>query len=226
MLKKDVLGKASAKSLDEAFKCGECIHFQNSPHPGKKTICKELGVRAVGIAPSCFTPDITQIAQNTDQLVAVSSLMHSYSTKQKRILLAVLRGNKPGKHKMPFGTKVYFRAMGGDYISNYLSGIVVGYSSAGELMVSGNPVQHERGRAYISYFSDTETLLTRKEWLVKRKELREKHRLNDPKTKRIMKTVTQDHEPPTLDEAPASWHDKREQTRKRTRTSELEFKIS
>lgn len=228
MLKKDVLGNASAKSLDDAYKCRECLHFQRHPHPSHKTICKDEGIKAFALAPKCFTPDVTKIAQNPDTFVSIASILSTYSPEEKRILLALLRSPKKGKANLSFGTKVYFLAFGSDYLSNYLSGYFVGYSSSNEIMIAGSPHQKAKGgKSYMFFCKDTDNLLFAPEWKLKRKELLDKCRTQDPKNAVLVKTsAVHDYDPPSLDTAPASWLDKQEAKPKRKRTSELNFKVS
>jgi hypothetical protein len=227
MLKKNTLGKASAKSLSEAFKCGECLHFRKHPHSSKQEVCSELGVRAVGVAPSCFTPDITKIAKNADEFVHVVSLFQSFSYQERRILLGLLR-TKTRKTQHLLGTKLYFK-VGRDYISNYLCGYVAGYTSSGELMLMGSPVK-KRGQSFLSFLGkDAEDLMTHKEWLLKRKELREHNKVVDPTNQVIKRTeASKDKwEPPTIDNAPAEWHDRIERKFKKSKRKDtLEFMVS
>jgi hypothetical protein len=206
-LKKNTLGNASAKSLAEAFRCGECLHFKTHPHLSRKELCSKEGVRAYGVAPKCFTPDIPQIAQNSDQFVQLAAMFTNYTPKQKRILLGMLRmKDKPG---LAFGTKVYFLSFGKDYLSNYLSGYVMGYTSSGELILSGSPEQKARGRSYIAYLNDTDNLLTAKQWRAKRAELQAANKVIDPQGMKVRGSkVAQDGEPPTIDSVPAEWYDK------------------
>lgn len=219
-IKKDTLGNISQRSLEEAFRCSECLHFKRHAHPAKKEICHNLGVKAFGIAPKCFTPDVTQIANNSDTFVQLAALFADYTPRQKRIMLAVLK-QKPIKGKnirrdLPFGTKVYFHSMGKDYISNYLAGFVVGLTSSSELILTGSPEQNTRGKSYYAYMSDTDQLMTYKEWKVKKAELKAAGRILDPQAKIALK-ANADYEPPTIDSAPSAWHDKQEKQRKKSR---------
>lgn len=225
MLKKDTLGTASKKSLGEAFKCGECLHFRQHPHTSHQTVCFKEGVRSFSPAPSCFTPDITQVATNSDQLVQLAALFAGYNVKQRRILLAMLRSKDSAKKKLTFGTKVYFLSFGKDYISNYLSGYVWGYTSTNELMIGGSPDPKSRGKSYCMYCKDDSHLMNQAEWKVKRLALRQAGKVQDPTVKFKPKSAVADYEPPTLDNAPASWHDKKEISRRKT-TSELTFVVS
>lgn len=225
MLKKDTLGKVSSKSLEESFKCGECLHHSKHPHSAKGDVCSKLGIRAVGIAPKCFTPDFTQLLGNSDQFVMVAALFSIYTSKQKRILLGMLRSKSTKKH-LDFGTKVYFRALGKDYLSNYLSGYVMGYTSSGELVISGSPEQKTRGKSFIFYMNDTESLLTHSEWKLKKRQLKEAGKILDPNSTIKIKKID-DYEPPTVDNAPKEWQDKQGKKKKKKKgVQSLNFKIT
>lgn len=224
-LKKDTLGNASRKSLGEAFKCGDCLHHTSHAHSSHKEVCNKEGVRSFAPAPSCFTPDVTQVATNSDQLVQLAAMFEAYNPKQRRIVLALLRGKDTAKKKLTFGTKVFFLAFGKDYLSNYLAGYVMGYTSSNELIISGSPDVKSKGKSYISYCKDDSSLLSYSEWLIKKAELKASGRLQDPKNNFVGRSVIDSSEVQTIDKAPASWHDKKEVV-KRSHTSELTFTIS
>lgn len=218
-LKKDTLGNVSARSLEEVYRCGECLHHKKHAHPSKGAICNAQGIRPFAVAPKCFTPDVTKIANNSDTFVQLAALFSDYTPAQKRIMLALLR-QRPikGAHirrDMPFGTKVYFHGLGKDYISNYLAGYVMGTTSSGELIITGSPEQNTRGRSYMAYMDGTTHLMTAREWKVKKNELREAGRILDPHSKIIPRSTQVEPEPPTIDNAPAEWHDKQTAKKKR-----------
>lgn len=205
MLKKDTLGSASNKSLTEAFRCGDCLHFRQHPHSTRQKVCIDEGVKAVAIAPSCFTPDVTALIGNSDQFVQLAMLFQAYTPKQRKIILGLLRSKKK---KYTIGTKLYFK-VGADFVSNYLAGYVAGYTSVGELMLIGSPDEKTRGSTFTTYMtSDAEGLLTVTEWKVKRAQLRDQNLIHDPANKVIKKSSVVDaYEPPTIDAAPKEWYD-------------------
>jgi hypothetical protein len=209
MKKSDVIatGKVSSKNLKQAMRCGECLHFNTKQHQDKGDLCKNEGVVAAGIAPPCFTPNYTKVIQSSDALVHLSTLMQELGHKERRILASVLM-SKPGR--LPMGKKIYFLASGKDYLSNYLAGWVVGYTSAREIVVFGDPDKHQRGNPYIAFFKDESSVFTVKEFKQKRAALAAKNRVEDPDQplKKIRKTIAIEYEPPTMDNAPAHWHNK------------------
>lgn len=227
MLKKDILGFASAQSLTETFRCGECLHFKTHAHSTRQRPCAEEGVKAVGIAPKCFTADISRLVGNSDQFVQLASLFQSYTPLQKRTLLALLRSKQRG-HKL--GTKLYFR-VGKDFISNYLAGFVAGYSSSGELMLIGSPDRKTRGASFFTYMTnDSQGLLTISEWRTKRTELAITNQIFDPTNKIVKKSsVVDDYEPPTIDTVPTYVYNKAEPPtakKRRKETEEISFNVA
>lgn len=256
VIKKDILEKTSILSLSDAFKCGECLHFKNHPHSLKDDICSKQGVRACGIAPKCFTPNVTALTKNSDQFVQLASLFEGFTTKQQRLLLGLLKGVKKGKithiqkskeikfpieydqngspiqitkkvkKKINFCTKVYFK-IGDDYISNYLAAYAMGYTSQGELILMGSPDMRTRGACFIAYLSDTSSLLTYSSWKLKREQLSKNNRLFDPKNKIIKKaTVSEDYNPPTIDNYPEVFQKSTKKKKSMDLVDRLSFTIS
>lgn len=224
MLKRDTLDKASARALSDSFKCGECLHFRQHSHTDKQKLCKDLGVKAFAVAPKCFTPDVTKIAKNTDVLAQVAVIMGSFSRQEQRILCGLLRSKK--KKEFHFGTKLYFRAFGKDYVSNYLSGYVAGYTSSGQLILMGSPDVKSRGRSYTMYCESTDHLLTLSQWKQKKRELIASGKKIDPKPLFDKRTkLTDNDEPPTIDSAPKEWKEKTSKGKKKSKSSNV-FKIS
>jgi hypothetical protein len=199
MLKKDSIGSASKLALAEAFRCQDCLHFKNHPHSAKEQICEKEGVKAIAIAPSCFTPNLALLVGNSDQFVQLAALFNSYDAKQKRTLLAVLR-QKPRGHKL--GTKLFF-CLGKEFVSNFLAGYVAGYSSTGELILIGSPDNKTRGSSFITYMTNDDGLLTMTDWKVKRAALVAANKIYDPSNRIIKKaSVADDYVPPTIDVHP------------------------
>ena len=230
MLKKDTLGAASAKSLGEAFKCGDCLHHTKSCHPHREAICSNLGVRSFAIAPKCFTPDVTKVITNSEQFVVLASIFQSYTPTQKRIMVGILRGAKTCNSKeFKFGTKLYLRT-GGDNLSSYRCGYVVGYTSSGELILAGSADRKSVGSTFFAYLKSNEGLLTHKEWVVKREQLVQACRFTDLKTSNTSAMMAKylDYEVPSIDTA-QDFFDRNEGKKRRTnrRTQELtEFIVS
>lgn len=218
-IKKEGLGNLTSASLSEAYKCSECLHHTKHAHPAFQKTCKDgRGIKGVALAPSCFTPDVSKLAGNSDQFVQLALLMDSYTTSQKRIMIALLK-QKPVKgkrfsRKIPIGTKMFFRGMGADYISNYLAGYAMGQTSSGELIITGSPEQNTRGKSFMAYMTDDDNLMTPAEWKKKKAELKAAGRTIDPKT-RTMPKQDEQVDAVTIDNAPTAWYDKQEKKKKK-----------
>jgi hypothetical protein len=205
MIKKDGINKSTKANLTEAFKCGDCLHFKQTPHRTLKTVCCEAGVRSFALAPNCYTPDYTKVIHNADEFVAISTFFHSRTPQQKKILMGMLRQQPKGK-KLRMGTRLYLNVGNRDYISNYLCGYVVGYTSGGDIVLAGAASTKASGRVFFAYLKGDESLFTHSEWKAKMQALLAKGRIQDPKaiTKR---DITADvkgntYEVPTIDAAP------------------------
>ena len=205
MQKKDGLSKPTKASAQEAFKCGECLHFKQTTHPAHEDVCSKLGVRSFAAAPRCFTPDYTKVIGNTDEFISLISFFSNKTAQQKKIMLGMLRQHSAGR-RLKMGTKLYINVRGREYISNYLCGYVVGYTSAGQLVLAGSPDRQTRGRTFFAYLRDDSSLLTPGDWRKKFLELKMKGRITDPKAglkRDITAEVLKDeYEAPTIDSAP------------------------
>lgn len=228
MLKKDVLGAASAKSLEDTFKCGECLHFATTCHSARDAVCSKLGVRAFALAPKCFTPNVAALFGNAEQFVVLSSILNGYNTKQRRILLGLLRGNKTtsGNPKYRFGTKLYIK-MGQDVLNSYYCGYVVGYTSSGEIILCGNADRKSAGRSFFAYLKTTDDLLTSKEWKVKKQELIASGRISSTRTRGTPAHLEKylNYEVPTIDTNPDLF-DPPAKKKSRRRQDVTEFMVS
>jgi hypothetical protein len=226
MLKKDGTKNVTRASAEEAFKCAECLHFKQSPHRTNKEVCSKLGVRQFALAPKCFTPDYTRIVQNSDELVMLSILFGSKTPQQRKIMLGMLRAKPTGK-KFRMGTKLYLKSSTREYISNYLCGYVVGYTSGNEIVIAGSPDLKSRGKMFFTYLRSESGLITQKEWEIKFKELRAKGRISDPllsKRRDITAKVEQDeYEVPTIDKAPKQANETKINKRRTPLTEIMEF---
>ena len=205
MLKKNGLENQTRLSTGEEFRCGECLHFKQFPHPAHKDVCSKLGIRTFGHAPRCFTPDFTKVMDNLDEFVALTALFTGKTGQQKRIMLGMLRQKSSGK-KLAIGTSVYLNLRGRDYISNYVSAYVVGYTSARQIVLAGSP-NGARGRTFFAYLRDDDDLLTPELWATKFKELKLKGRVYDRKDSFVRditaKVVAEEYEVPTIDTLPS-----------------------
>ncbi|QDH83481.1 hypothetical protein [Achromobacter phage Motura] len=195
----------AVKAKKDAPRCSECIHFKNHALKGNKMVCSKLGIRGFAEAPKgCYTPDVTKLCGNSDQFIQLAALLSSYTPAEKRIVAALLRQRK---NDLKFGQKLYFRAVGGDYLSNYLSGFYLSRTRSKEIILCGDADRRKRGHMVTAIFQDTFELMTAKEWKIKRAALIDANRIEDPKqplrkfkpqqTKEVQALMN--YQPPTLD---------------------------
>lgn len=224
MIKKDGTKTQTKANLQEAFKCGDCLHFKQAPHRSNSSVCANEGVRSFAIAPKCYTPDYTKVISNTDEFMSIVTFFNSRTPQQRKILMGMLRQQPAGK-KLRMGTKMFLNLRNRDYISNYVCGYVVGYTSGGELVLSGSPDSKTRGRSFFAYLRSDSSLLTSKEWKVKYADLKSRGRLQDPTAKGkkdITDTVKEDaYEVPTIDNSPREKEGKKGAEKINKRTSSL-----
>lgn len=205
MIKKDGITNGTKANLQEAFTCGLCLHYKQTPHRSNKTVCSTEGIRAFAIAPKCYTPDYTKVIGNTDEFMSIVTFFNNRTPQQKKILLGMLRQQPKGK-KLGMGTKVFLNLRNRDYIGNYVCGYVVGYTSGNEIVLAGSPERDKRGNVFFAYLKTDQSLFTPREWKAKYKELFAKGRITDPTItgkKDITDSVkTDSYEVPTIDQAP------------------------
>ncbi len=206
MKKLTEVGQSSStpKLMVDQFRCGECLHFKNSIHPAKSDLCVNLGIKKLGHAPKCFTPDVLQLTKiDAETIPKIAVLLAGMSSGQKRILQGLLSVQTRLKRTdFSFGSKVYFH-LGTNHLDNYLSGFVVGRTSTKELIVVGSIQAHNRGQSLVAFFDDAKEVLSVSEWKKRRKELYESGKIHAGAGKRKIKsTVPVNYEPPSLDKAP------------------------
>lgn len=186
------------------FRCGMCLHINQHAHPSQGQVCSKLGIKAYNVAPRCFTPDVTKLVENNEDLAMLALAFGTLSSQQKTIFMALLGTNR-GKRPFPVGQKLYFRAVGGDYLQNYLTGYVMGYTSTRQIILSGSPENKTRGKLFLAYL-EVDSVLSPVQWKKKRMDLVRADRLIDPKKPLVkVKRVDVDYEPPTIDQAPKEW---------------------
>lgn len=208
-IKKSGLQRQSRLSLQEAFKCGDCLHFKQFPHPAHKEVCSGLGVKSFGLAPVCFTPDYTKIVSNVDEFIALSALFSQKTQQQKKIMLGMLR-QKCGPNRMEIGTLVFMNVRGREYIDNYYCAYVIGYTSAGQIVLAGTPTTL-RGRTFFAYLRNDQSLMTPTRWAKRFQTLKAKGRITDPANK-VVRDITalvlaDDYEIPNIDSMPRAPED-------------------
>jgi hypothetical protein len=121
------------------IKCADCMHFQNSAHPSKKVICKELGVQKFANAPVCFTPNVYSLKKlDSTAFSQLASLVSTFSASDSRIFVGLLRQQtKLQRAGFTFLEKVYLK-IGSNHLSNYFGAYCMGVGPDGEILLVGS----------------------------------------------------------------------------------------
>jgi len=112
---------------------------------------------------------------------------------------------KGKRHEM--GTKVFINLRNREYLSNYVSAFVVGYTSSGEVVLAGSPEKNKRGQIFFAYLKSDSSMATPAEWKKRYAKLVATGRINDPTHAKGRKDITEDlkednYVVPTIDAAP------------------------
>jgi hypothetical protein len=198
-------------------KCGDCIHFNRIAKFEK--VCKLLGTKHFAQAPYCYKVDpyiLTPV--NPDILNQIALLTLSFTPQQTRVYVQLMKENSQLEkiYKVKFGQPVVFRLGGGEYLSNYFKGFVLGGATAGEaqLYVTSDLGKTQRANpAMLTLMPDS--VYTLSAWKKKKTQLlKDPKKLKDPNPLYSAhvekKDMFPDYVPPTLENAPAEWLDKRE----------------
>lgn len=184
------------------LKCGDCLHFKGSAHPSIGTPCSQLGVKAFGAAPPCFTANASLLnTVATETFAVLSSILTTFTPQQSRIFMGLLKSaGSLEKHGFTFLQKVYFR-VGQDYLDNYYSGYVLGVGVDHSIMLVGKSYFTSAKRAVTASLLK-ENVLTIDQFKKLRKKLAASGKLYEPRKihKNNIKS-TDDYEPPTIETA-------------------------
>jgi hypothetical protein len=199
----------------ERPKCGDCLHFKNIPK--FERVCTVLGVKSFREAPTCFKANPYILNKiNPDAVFQLGILLHSSTAQQKRILSNLLKemAQVQKVYKLEFGQPVMFH-IGNDYLSNYFRGYVIGGSTSGDpqIYVTSDMSGGQRSApAMVTLMPNSVHRLS--DWKKKKAQLLKEKRLKDPNplySSHVQKKeLSIDYTPPTLENAPAEWLDKRD----------------
>ena len=195
-----------ANPLSFQAKCLDCLYFKTNKHPSHKYPCSQEGVKAYAIAPQCFFPDVSVIANTVQQFALLASTMNTWSNKQKRIAIHLLTNSaKYSKKTYQFGAKVYLVHNGtGEYASDYLSAYVLGYQR-GYVVLAGSSDMATLGRGFIAVINP-DSVISFTEWQKRKAKMKAENKINNPDRHYVKRITSFDaYEPPTIDQAPKEW---------------------
>lgn len=141
-------------------------------------------------------------------------MFSSYTPKQRRILLALLKtGGKAKNKEHKFGSKVYIPIRNeGKYLSDWAAAYVLGYTQDGKIVISGSPERRSIGRSFTAYMYP-DSVFSATDFAKKKKAMIAQGMINNPKIERVKRIAAVDNyepEVPTIDTAPRSWFTKKD----------------
>lgn len=193
----------TASTTNVIIKCGDCLHLNNSAHPSKGTVCKNLGIKKFANAPSCFTPNIHVFKSISSNAVSqLGQLISSMNGTQSRVLLGLLRQqSKLHRKGFSFLSRIFFR-LGSGYLDSYYSGYVFGVAPQGEILIVGESYITNQ-TSYIVAQLDADSVLKEEEFRKIEADLLSKGRVYSPKNPaRLQVQARVDYETPTFDTSP------------------------
>lgn len=196
-------------------RCGDCLHFK---HISKfERVCNTLGVKQFAEAPPCFSPNIYVLTKkNPDTLHQLGLLLRDWTPAETRVFMALLRQKivMDKNYGLQFGQPVMFRIGGGDYLSNYFKGYVIGVAAVGDgqVFVASDMSKTQRNMPATATLLPSSVYPLSK-WKKKKAELVKEKKLKDPNplyspSDLKKEDLTLDYKVPTLENAPAAWFDK------------------
>ena len=225
-LKQNTLETGKVASENIVLKCGDCLHFQGSPHPGIGQACELRGVRKFATAPNCFTANVHVFRKTSPHALSLlSSVVGSFSAGQAKVLMGLLKQQSALQRQgLSFLQKVYF-SVGNDFLENYYAGFVLGVGPRKELLIVGSQFHSNQKSSVVASLSK-ESVLDLQSFKKKRGELEAKGRLyenrrpHNPLPKDLL-----DYEPPTLETSEALLESQANSSpRKKRKASVLEIR--
>jgi hypothetical protein len=222
--------KADESGLTMQYQCKACIHLDKVPLPGAKKSCSKMGILANATMCKEFNPDITDLANSAagvSPIRMIGRLQEVMTEKQMQLLSWLLRMNyRTKKVGLKLGGKVAF-CLSGDYLNNYFQGYVMSVSKDMQFVTILADLQKNGSASAIILMR--ESVYNWKQYQKKRKALvkeglimeprrgsrptlyEELHMTKDEFLRGRAKLATRpaDYVPPSMDNVPATWLDKR-----------------
>jgi len=160
--------KRQRLSLD--VRCGDCMFFKKAgiykDAANVDRSCEGFGTVTGSDPCRWFTADSKYFNGQLGDLLQILN-----KVERPQVLAAVLLSAKRMKRfGLALGQKVYFHVMGGDYICNYASGLVIG-SVKGVIVIESD--------GYVARLK-AENILDEEAWKIKLSSLLKKDKINDP----------------------------------------------
>ena len=164
---KETLPDIIRRDLVIPITCANCVFFKRLAV--LKLPCYELGTAPAAKTCHRFVPDPVQM-DTPERLVR--ALVAIAGAKRPVLAAAAAAGSKRiSKLGFILGQRIFFRVMGGDYLSNYASAIIVG-ATRNQIVVSGQDT--------FTAIVYTSNVLNKEDFENKRKRLVAANKINDP----------------------------------------------
>lgn len=163
----DEMGDIVRKDLTLSITCVSCVFFKRIAV--FKAPCSELGTAPAAKTCSRFVPDPVQM-DAPDRLARALAAIAG-ARRPKLAAAAALGAARITKLGFRLGQQVFFRVMGGEYLSNYASAIVVGATHS-QLVLSGVDS--------FTMLTNVSSVLNKEAFERKRLSLVKRGRINDP----------------------------------------------
>jgi hypothetical protein len=152
----DGVRMASASAIK--MRCGDCVFIKaGQAHPLYGQSCTERGIVEKAYAPSCFTPDVSEVSKiGCDALEGIGLTVSMASAKQARIIMAMFRAQaKLAEKGLYLMQKLYFSTSvtGDDFLSTYVCGYALGVGLEGEILLASSPVLGEIKNSFTASIS-------------------------------------------------------------------------
>jgi hypothetical protein len=199
-LKQNTVETGRIASENIVLKCGDCMHFQNSPHPGIGQACELRGVKKFATAPNCYTANVHVFRKTSPQtLTLLSSIVSSFSPSQTKVLMGLLKQQAAlQRHNLTFMQKVYF-CVGNDFLENYFAGFVLSTGPKKEILIVGSQFHsNQKNSVVAALFRDS--IFTKEEFVKHKSRLESQGLLYETrKPKSKLPENLGEYEPPTLE---------------------------
>jgi hypothetical protein len=183
-------------------RCGQCYHFAKERATRYSDVCSKLGVLPLGRPCVAYLANVNSMSLHTDEGKTFAEILDKIPTSKLTAFAALINQERTTRRfGFRHGQQVYVRIFPDEYISNYVK-VWIMLVSKNRVLVQGVKTDF-RGS-----FLKT-SILTQEQFEVKRKALRARRRIIDPKINqyttwrpKIVPKAVAEYEPPTIDNVP------------------------
>lgn len=209
------------------LRCGECLHFEGSPHPGIGQACSLIGVKRYATAPSCYTPNVHVFRKTSKETLSLlASIVSGFTPQQSLVLMGLLKEQTRLKKKLgvSFLERVFF-CVGEDYLENYVGGLALGMDPLGNLLIVGTEFLNDQRNPIVASMGAS-SILTYDAFIKKRDQLLSRGLIYQPRkrNREQLPDCLKDYEPPTIETPQDFLESVSSKKRARTKAEVLEIR--